>query len=97
MDQGSNDCKQVYFEYFSGKRHNSRAFNEGWRPGGEPFAAAVRGPARRDESRSTAQETGGAVPGAKQNARETCSLPSCSKFDLNVAANLTCFKTGFFS
>lgn len=55
------------------------------------------GPARRDESRSTAQETGGAAPGTKRNARQTRSLPSCSKFDLNVAANLTCFKTGFFS
>lgn len=51
----------------------------------------------RGPGRSTAQETGGAVPGAKRKARQTRSLPSPSKFALNVAANLTLFKTGFFS
>lgn len=98
MDRGANDCKQVYFEYFSRKRRILRAFHG--RPGGEPFAAA--GSARQDErraqlrgpSRSTAQAMGGAVPGEEREAKQTCLLSSFSKFDLSVAANL--FKTGLF-
>lgn len=98
MDRGSNDCKQVYFEYLPRKRRILHAFNG--RPGGEPFGAARS--ARQDErraqlrgpSRSTAQAMGGAVPGVEREAKQTCLLSSFSKFDLSVAANL--FKTVFF-
>lgn len=72
-------ARQVYLEYFSRKQHISRAFHENLRPGGEMFAAAAEcrvsrtGPEARGAAGSQ-QDTGGAVPGVRWEARQTCSL-----------------------
>lgn len=43
------------------------------------------------------QEGTGSVPSMKWKVRQSHSLPSYRNFDPNVAANLTCFKTGSIS
>lgn len=71
-------ARQVYLEYFSRKQHISRAFHKNLRPGGEIFAAAAAEcGVSRTRARGAAgsqQDTGGAVPGVRWEARQTCSL-----------------------
>lgn len=73
-------AKQVYLEYFSRKRCISRAFHENQRRGEEPLAAAAAecGVSRTGPEAHGAvgpqQGTGGAEPGVKWEARQTCSL-----------------------
>lgn len=70
-------ARRVYLEYFSRKQHISRAFHENLRPGGEMFAAAAECGVSRTGARGAAgsqQDTGGAVPGVRWEARQTCSL-----------------------